>query len=92
MTIRLSDITLSPDVFSVVMATGILSIAARSHHYTGVSDTLSVLANLGLILLVVLVLLATAAKHRIVPWALTDPDVSLRLFTFVAAGTPVAAG
>jgi tellurite resistance protein TehA-like permease len=85
MMIRLSDITLSPDVFSVVMATGILSIAARNHHYTRISDTLGVLATVGLIVLIVLVLIAAAAKHRIVPWTLSDPDVTLRLFTFVAA-------
>jgi tellurite resistance protein TehA-like permease len=85
MTIRLSDITPSPDAFSVVMATGILSIAARDHHYTRISEMLGVLATVSLLVLLVLVLITALANHRTVPWTLTDPDVTLRLFTFVAA-------
>jgi len=71
----------SPDVFAVVMATGILSIAAAKHHYVRISETLGVLASLGLLVLVVLVLVTRA----IASWDLGDPDVTLRLFTFVAA-------
>ena len=48
MAVRLADIEPSPDVFAVVMATGILSIAADSHSYQWISDTLGVLATLGL--------------------------------------------
>ncbi len=82
---RLGDIELSPDVFSVVMATGILSIAARNHRYWRIGNTLGVAASLGLAVLVVLVVATLAAKRRIDSWELTDPDVTLRLFTFVAA-------
>jgi tellurite resistance protein TehA-like permease len=80
-TIRLADVEPSPDVFAAVMATGILSIAASKHHYPKISDTLGMLAALGLIVLVVLAMLTGAAKR----WDLKDPDVTLRLFTFVAA-------
>lgn len=69
----------APDAFAVVMATGILSIAARDHHYRWLSDTLGVLAT------VVLVVLTVAAVRALPGWDLRDPDVTLRLFTFVAA-------
>ncbi|MBS9532480.1 tellurite resistance/C4-dicarboxylate transporter family protein [Mycobacterium sp. M1] len=61
------------------MATGILSIAARNHHYPWISDALGVLATALLAVLVVLVLARRPA------WDLHAPDVTLRLFTFVAA-------
>jgi tellurite resistance protein TehA-like permease len=82
---RLADVNLSPDVFSSVMATGVLSIAARDHHYSRISGTLGIVASLGLLILVVLVLATAAIKRRIVIWDVTDPDVTLRMFTFVAA-------
>jgi tellurite resistance protein TehA-like permease len=78
----LSAITLTPDVFSAVMATGILSIAARNHHYGRISGALGILASLGLLVLVALVIVG---NRRLAPWDLRDPDVTLRLFTFVAA-------
>ncbi|MGH3968366.1 MAG: tellurite resistance/C4-dicarboxylate transporter family protein [Mycobacterium sp.] len=82
MKIQPSAIRLTPDVFSAVMATGILSIAARNHHYALVSGTLGILASLALLVLVAVIIVA---KRRIVAWDLRDPDVTLRLFTFVAA-------
>ncbi|MGH3541987.1 MAG: tellurite resistance/C4-dicarboxylate transporter family protein [Mycobacterium sp.] len=85
MKIRLPDIEPTPDVFAAVMATGILSIAARKHHYSTLSDVLGVVASVGLVVLVVTVVVAAGAKRRIMFWDLTDPDVTLRLFTFVAA-------
>jgi tellurite resistance protein TehA-like permease len=80
-TIRLAEVEPSPDVFAAVMATGILSIAAGNHHYLRISETMGVLASLGLVVLVLLVIVT----RRITRWDLTDPDVTLRLFTFVAA-------
>ncbi|SNV91881.1 C4-dicarboxylate transporter [Mycolicibacter terrae] len=69
----------APDAFAVVMATGILSIGARDHHYPWLSDILGVLTTIALVML-------TVAAVRAVPrWDLRDPDVTLRLFTFVAA-------
>ena len=65
------------------MATGILSVAARSHHYHGLSDVIGMLATVGLAVLVGLVLVV-AARRRL-RWDFADPDVTLRLFTFVAA-------
>ncbi|HUH69096.1 MAG TPA: tellurite resistance/C4-dicarboxylate transporter family protein [Mycobacterium sp.] len=81
MTIRLADVEPSPDVFAAVMATGILSIAAGNHHYLRISETMGVLASLGLVVLVFLVIV----RRRLARWDLADPDVTLRLFTFVAA-------
>ncbi len=81
MTIRLADLEPSPDVFAAVMATGILSIAARDHRYPAISDTLGVLATVALLSLVALMIVSRAAAS----WDLRDPDVTLRLFTFVAA-------
>lgn len=69
----------APDAFAMVMATGILSIAARDHHYRWLSDALGVLATVAL-----LVLMGFAAR-ALTHWDLRDPDVTLRLFTFVAA-------
>lgn len=85
MTIRLADVEPTPDVFAAVMATGILSIAARAHGYRWVSDTLGVVATGALVLLVALVVVTVVAGRRSARWNLADPDVTLRLFTFVAA-------
>jgi tellurite resistance protein TehA-like permease len=84
---HLGHIEPSPDVFAAVMATGILSIAADKHYCTKISEILGVLATVGLVVLVVLVLPAaqsSKAGGRAL-WDLADPDVTLRLFTFVAA-------
>ncbi len=85
MRFRTVDIEPTPDVFASVMATGILSIAARNHYYSRLSDALGVLASVGLVVLVVVVLAAAIIKRRKTFWDLTDPDITLRLFTFVAA-------
>jgi tellurite resistance protein TehA-like permease len=78
---RLADVEPSPDVFAAVMATGILSVAAGNHRYAVLSETLGVITSVGLVVLVVAVV-ATRAFTR---WDTTDPDITLRLFTFVAA-------
>ncbi len=77
----------APDVFASVMATGIVSIAARDHHYSDISDALGALASAGLGLLVLAVIAAAVAGSRNgkLFWDMNDPDVTLRLFTFVAA-------
>ncbi|OBF73103.1 C4-dicarboxylate ABC transporter [Mycobacterium sp. 852002-51613_SCH5001154] len=85
MTIRRAEAEPTPDVFAAVMATGILSIAAHNHGYRWVSDALGVVATVGLVLLVVLVVTTTVGRREKLRWDLTDPDVTLRLFTFVAA-------
>jgi len=85
MKLRPVDIEPTPDVFATVMATGIVSIAARDHHYTKLSGVLGVLATLGFAVLVAVVIAAAAARSRKLFWDLADPDITLRLFTFVAA-------
>jgi tellurite resistance protein TehA-like permease len=82
--IRLADVEPSPDVFASVMATGILSIAARRHDYVRISETMGILAVLGLVILVAVVIVVIVTR-RLSLWDLKDPDVTLRLFTFVAA-------
>ncbi|HEU4362671.1 MAG TPA: tellurite resistance/C4-dicarboxylate transporter family protein [Mycobacterium sp.] len=84
MMLRLRDVEPAPDVFAAVMATGILSVGARTHHYRWLSDALGVLATAGLLVLVALAGAVAVARRRTC-WDLTDPDVTLRLFTFVAA-------
>jgi tellurite resistance protein TehA-like permease len=84
-TLRFSDIEPAPDVFAAVMATGVLSIAARNHQYTWISQILDALAMLALLVLVALVITTAAVERRIAFWDFADPDVTLRLFTFVAA-------
>jgi tellurite resistance protein TehA-like permease len=81
--IRLADVEPSPDVFASVMATGILSIVARSHDYVRISETMGILASLGLMTLVAPVIIVITRRPSL--WDLKDPDVTLRLFTFVAA-------
>lgn len=85
MTIRFADVEPSPDVFAAVMATGILSIGAHDHGYRLISDTMGVIATVGLLLLAALVVAKVVMPGRKLGWDLTDPDVTLRLITFVAA-------
>jgi tellurite resistance protein TehA-like permease len=63
------------------MATGIVSIAAADHGLDLISDGLAVLAAVGLPALVV----AAAFSWARQPPDVADPDVTIRLFTFVAA-------
>jgi tellurite resistance protein TehA-like permease len=72
---------MKPDVFAAVMATGIVSIAAADHGQRIVSDGLAVLAAAGLPALVA----AAAVSWVSDPPDVRDPDVTIRLFTFVAA-------
>ena len=85
MKLRTVDIEPTPDVFATVMATGIVSIVARDHHYSELSGALGFLATLCFAVLVAVIIAAAAASSRKLFWDLTDPDVTLRLFTFVAA-------
>jgi tellurite resistance protein TehA-like permease len=83
----LTEVRPPPDVFAAVMATGIVSIAAADHGLHRISAALALLAAVALPLLVVL----AAIGWRRTPLDLHDPDVLLRLLTFVAACGVLAA-
>jgi tellurite resistance protein TehA-like permease len=76
----------SPDGFAIVMATGIVSIAAAQHHYVRISTGLLILAASVFVVLVAATLAARCAFGD-----LRDVDVTVRLFTFVAACAVLAA-
>jgi len=70
-----------PDVFAAVMATGIVSIAAADHGRDMISDGLALLAAVGLPVLVAVAAISWLRQ----PPEVADPDVTIGLFTFVAA-------
>jgi len=74
-----------PDVFAAVMATGIVSIAAADHGLGVISEILIVLAAVGLPVLMFLV--AKAWRE----FDVRDPNVTLALFTYIAACAVVGA-
>lgn len=79
-----------PDVFAVVMATGILSIAAADHGYRVLDAGLSLVAATAFVVLGLgFVIRASTHPSRVVRLT-RDPDVALRMFTFVAACTVLA--
>lgn len=74
-----------PDVFAVVMATGIVSVAGYAHGYWRLGIALSILAMVAFAGLGVGFLLWGATRRARVVMLTRDPDVALRMFTFVAA-------
>jgi len=72
-------------VFAAVMATGIVSIAAADHGFHDLSEMLIVVAAVALPVLMVVVVRAWRELD------LRDPDVTLALFTYVAACAVVGA-
>jgi hypothetical protein len=74
-----------PDAFAAVMATGIVSIAAADHGYRTISQILLVLAAVAFLVLIVMV---AKAWPR---FDFRDADVSLGLFTYMAACAVLAA-
>lgn len=81
----LERLELPPDAFAVVMATGIIAIAARDHGYDVIDVSLTLLAIVAFLALVLLsigqLLIAPArTAHRA-----RSPDVVVSAFTFVAA-------
>ena len=74
-----------PDVFSIVMATGIVSIAAFGHSYWRIASGLEVVASAVYVLLVLGFVVRTATQPERALRPTADPDVALRMFTFVAA-------
>jgi tellurite resistance protein TehA-like permease len=82
---RFTELAPPPDVFAVVMATGIVSIAAYDHGYWRLGIALSVLAAAAFAGLAVGLLLWAATRRARVLVLTRDPDVALRMFAFVAA-------
>lgn len=80
---RLIDVELRPDVFAAVMATGIVSVSAEDHHYRWISDALAGVAVLALVVMVALEI--RHVQRQGFPYTLSDIDILVRLFTFVAA-------
>ena len=74
-----------PDVFAVVMATGIVAVAARDHQYWRIEWGLRGLASaVAVILAGGFALRVTTQMSRVVR-LVRDPDVAMRMFTVVAA-------
>ncbi len=74
-----------PDVFAAVMATGIVSIAAADHGFSVISEILIVIAAVTLPVLMVMVARAWRG------FDMRDPNVTLPLFTYIAACAVVGA-
>lgn len=81
----LSRVDLPPDIFAVVMATGIVSVAAGDRDYPRISDALAALASLAFVLLTAGLVVRVLARPRSAIGEIGDPDVALRMFTAVAA-------
>lgn len=79
------DADLPPDVFAIVMATGIVAVAAGDHHYGWIAWALAGLASLGFGILAVSLGRRLLARRDGIVARARDPDVALRMFTFVAA-------
>ena len=84
MLFRPDSVELSPDAFAAVMATGIVSVSALDHHHRWISTALALVGVLTLVVMVALVVLNTVMRQRF-PFSIDDPDVVVRLFTFIAA-------
>lgn len=78
-------VNLPPDVFAVVMATGICSVAAKYHGDRPVSRALAVLASAAFVILAAGLVLRFASGYRDLLEQARDPDVALRMFTATAA-------
>lgn len=82
---RLRELDLPPDVFAVVMATGIVSEAARLNDYLLISAVSAVVAGLLFVVLAVGLAVRVALRPASARQEVLDPDVAFRLFTAVAA-------
>lgn len=83
---------LPPEVFALVMATGIVSIAAADQRYHVIALILDVVAAAAFALFTVMISARLASAPAAFGRQLRDPDVALRSFTFVAACGVLATG
>jgi tellurite resistance protein TehA-like permease len=82
---RIEQIDLPPDAFSIVMATGVVAVAADDHAYPWLAIPLGWIAVAALIVLAGGLLVKVARVPHTAVGQISDPDVALRLFTSVAA-------
>ena len=80
-----AKLTPPPDVFAVVMATGIVSVAAADHTYWRIALVLRMLAAAAFALLSVGAIILVLSHPRRVSKLVRDPDIALRMFTFATA-------
>ena len=71
--------------FALVMATGIVAVAAHDHDYRVISGSLEGLAEASFVALLLFTAVRLLRGHPDARRPLRDPDVALRSFTFVAA-------
>jgi tellurite resistance protein TehA-like permease len=82
---RLRELDLPPDAFAVVMATGIVSEAAKLNDYPIISTVTDAVAGVLFVVLAIGLALRIAVRPASARREVTDPDVAFRLFTAVAA-------
>jgi tellurite resistance protein TehA-like permease len=80
-----------PDVFAIVMASGIVSTAAGDHGYWRISTGLIGVALVSYIMLGTGFVVRVSTSPVQVMRLARDPDVALRMFTFVSASTVLGA-
>lgn len=85
------DIDLPADVFAIVMATGIVSVAASDHQYWLIRDILAAVASIAFVALTIGLGIRIITRKSVIVAQSRDPDVALRMFTFVA-GAAVLGG
>ncbi|TAM90054.1 MAG: C4-dicarboxylate ABC transporter, partial [Jatrophihabitans sp.] len=82
---RLTRLDLPPDAFAVVMATGIVAVAARQHRYPRIGDVLTVVAVAMFVALAAGLVLRVTVRFESAVSEIQDPDVAFRMFTASAA-------
>lgn len=80
-----------PDVFAVVMATGIVAVAAADHSYWRIALCLRAIAAAAAVVLAAGFVVRALTQMPRVMKLVGDPDVALRMFTVVAACAVLAA-
>ena len=82
---RLTRLDLPPDAFAVVMATGIVGVAARQHHYPALGDAFTAVAVVMFVALALGLAIRIAARFASAVREIQDPDVAFRMYTASAA-------
>jgi tellurite resistance protein TehA-like permease len=80
-----AEVDPAPELFAVVMATGIVSVAAYDHQYWRLGVALSILAVGAFVVLGLRFLVWMVTRPARVTVLARDSDVALRMFTVVAA-------